>query len=228
MRFNFDFLDISLASLRESEKSVEIAFSLRYSPVPDWIRDLSYVLSSTEEDDTPKANKNSKKRKAPASAEKAVGTSGSRKSKRILEQQLTASKSGKLLFEIFLDFVTFLIDLFIDITLSDDNEEEYRPPSKLQIPEYDNEVSAGMKTTKAGKMDPRKAISADRVKKTKNTLKIEPEKKSKSVKNDKAHKASENVVQKSVGQQDESAIDYGNYNNCLFNFDQFQFVYCLI
>ena len=95
--------------------------------------------------------------------------------------------------------------------MSDDNEEEYRPPSKLQIPEYDNEVSAGMKTTKAGKEDPRKAISADRVKKTKNTPKIELEKKSKPVKNDKAHKASDNVVQKSAGQQEESAIDYGNY-----------------
>ena len=93
MCFNFDFLDISLASLRDSEKSIELPFSLRYSPVPAWIKELSYVLSTDE--DTPKPKKSAKKRKMPDSCEKGVGTSGSRKSKRLLEQQLTASKSGE-------------------------------------------------------------------------------------------------------------------------------------
>ena len=74
MCFNFGFLDISLASLRESEKSVEI-HTLRFSPVPQWIKDLSYVLS-TDDEKTPMVKKSGKKRKQPDSCEKGVGTSG--------------------------------------------------------------------------------------------------------------------------------------------------------
>ena len=108
MCFNFDFLDISLASLRDSEKSIELPFSLRYSPVPAWIKELSYVLSTDE--DTPKPKKSAKKRKMPDSCEKGVGTSGSRKSKRLLEQQLTATKSGEFVncafFCLAIEFIT--------------------------------------------------------------------------------------------------------------------------
>ena len=92
--FISDFLDISLASLRDSEKSVELPFSLRYSPCPQWIQDLSYILSSSTEDDRTPSAKKINKRKLPESAEKSVGTSGSRKSKRILEQHLSMTKSG--------------------------------------------------------------------------------------------------------------------------------------
>ena len=98
MCFIFGFLDISLASLRESEKSVEI-HTLRFSPVPQWIKDLSYVLS-TDDEKTPMVKKSGKKRKQPDSCEKGVGTSGSRKSKRIMNQHLSASKSGKQKFSL--------------------------------------------------------------------------------------------------------------------------------
>ena len=88
--FNKLFLDISLMSLRASEKSMPFYYSR--SPPAEWTFQYSYILSS-DDDDTPKRAK--KDDNTPSSVNKSVGTSGTRKSKRLLEKELNQTKTGK-------------------------------------------------------------------------------------------------------------------------------------
>ena len=82
-------LEISLSSIRNSGHHV--SFSMSFSPVPEWISSLSYILSSPSEPRTPN---DASVKKRPRSADKGVGTSGVRRSDRILQKLLQESKSG--------------------------------------------------------------------------------------------------------------------------------------
>ena len=84
-------LDITLKSLRASERSLPMFFSR--SPPAEWTYSYSYILSSDSED-TPLRNQ--KKEVKPLSADKKVGTGGVRKSKRLLEKELNVTKTGRM------------------------------------------------------------------------------------------------------------------------------------
>ena len=88
-------LDITLKSLRASEKSLSINFYPR-SPPAEWTYSLSYVLSS--DSDTTPLKKSKKSPPKPLSADKKVGTGGIRKSKRLLEKDLNVTKTGRVFF----------------------------------------------------------------------------------------------------------------------------------
>ena len=88
---NIVFLDITLKSLRASERSLPMFYYPR-SPPAEWTYSYSYILSSDSED-TPLRKKKDEK---PLSADKRVGTGGVRKSKRLLEKDLNLTKTGRI------------------------------------------------------------------------------------------------------------------------------------